>query len=244
MSRRLDPDFDLRIAEWLETDPNTAPPELLRTVDGALPSIAQRRVLHLPWRTLPMNRLALLGTALATVAVIGVLAVTLGARTPAPQVAASTAPSAPQASPSPVASASAAASSAADLTASYVAARDQVCATAMAAKAPLATRYDVLWDNGITAAQRTDAVAALRDFLALNDSVNTQLDALTPPPDLLHDHIIDVAQRQDLSTLIAYELSLIDAGKLADAQAVDISTDRISEQARAYERHNGLGECP
>lgn len=235
MSRRPDPDFDPRIADWLEADPDTAPPDLVRTVDGALPSIAQRRALRLPWRTLPMHRLAPVGAALVTVVVIGALAVTLNLRPSASDAAASALPPA-AASPS--------ATPAADAMAAYRTARNAVCGAAMTAKAPLEARYNLLWADGITTAQRTDAIAALRAFVNLNDSTNLQLDALTPPPDLLHDHVVDVAQRSDLSTLIAYELSLIDAGKLADAEAVDLATNPISEQTTTFETHNSLDPCP
>ena len=47
---RLDPGFDPRIADWLETDPDTAPRETLDTVLAALPSIPQRRAIRAPWR--------------------------------------------------------------------------------------------------------------------------------------------------------------------------------------------------
>lgn len=233
MSRRLDPDFDPRIADWLEADPDTAPPDLVRGVDIALPSIAQRRAGRLPWRTLPMHRFALVGATLVTVAVIGAVALSLNPQPATPQVAASAAPSPAIAT-----------SATGDATAAYQTARNAVCTAATTAKQPLQARYDHLWDPGVTTAQRADAVAALRTFLALNDSTNAQLDAITPPPDLLHDHIADVTHREDLSTLIAYELSLIDEGKLVDAQAVDAATNPIADEASAYESHNGFKPCP
>ena len=46
----LDPEFDPRIADWLEADPDRAPRESLDTVLAALPSISQRRALRVPWR--------------------------------------------------------------------------------------------------------------------------------------------------------------------------------------------------
>ena len=46
------PDFDPRIAEWLEDDPDHAPEQVLETVLAALPSIPQRRASRLPkWPT-------------------------------------------------------------------------------------------------------------------------------------------------------------------------------------------------
>ena len=40
---RLDPDFDPRVADWLEGDPQIAPPLVLDTIVAALPSVTQRR---------------------------------------------------------------------------------------------------------------------------------------------------------------------------------------------------------
>ncbi len=80
MSRHPDPGFDPRIADWLEADPDHAPPEVLRTVESALPSIPQRRVLRLPWRNLPMNRPVLVLATVGLLAVLGIGAVTVGSR--------------------------------------------------------------------------------------------------------------------------------------------------------------------
>jgi len=43
MNHQNDALFDPRIAEWLEDDPNDAPPQILETVAAAMPAIAQRR---------------------------------------------------------------------------------------------------------------------------------------------------------------------------------------------------------
>ena len=60
MSRTfMDPDFEPRVADWLEADPDLAPPEVLATVRAAFPSIPQRRASRLPWRFQTMNRFAL-----------------------------------------------------------------------------------------------------------------------------------------------------------------------------------------
>ena len=53
MSRQPDRDFDPRIADWLEADPDHAPPDVMRTVESAIPSIPQRRVLRLPVEPCP-----------------------------------------------------------------------------------------------------------------------------------------------------------------------------------------------
>ena len=96
MTRPPDPGFDVRISDWLEADPDLAPPDLMQTVESALPSIPQRRVMHLPWRFPPMSTFA--KVAVAAVAVIAVGAVGIFALQPrnVPAVGA-----APSASPSP-----------------------------------------------------------------------------------------------------------------------------------------------
>ena len=71
MNRPTEPDFDQRIADWLEDEPNLAPRQALETVLAAYPSIPQRRTLRAPWRFTTMT----LPIRLATAAVIGVLAV-------------------------------------------------------------------------------------------------------------------------------------------------------------------------
>lgn len=110
MSRLSDAGFDVRIADWLEADPDLAPPDLMRIVESALPSIPQRRVVHLPWRFPPMSTFAKL--AVAAVAVIAVGAVGIYAFQPrslpgvgaAPTASPTPSPTAsPTASPSPTA---------------------------------------------------------------------------------------------------------------------------------------------
>ncbi len=96
MTRPSDPGFDVRISDWLEADPDLAPADLMRTVESALPSIPQRRVLHLPWRFPPMSTFA--KVAVAAVAVIAIGAVGMFALQPRSVPAVGTAPTA---SPSP-----------------------------------------------------------------------------------------------------------------------------------------------
>jgi len=71
MTRSTELDFDQRIADWLEDDPNLAPRQAIETVLAAYPSIPQRHPMRLPRRfptmTMPMR--------VAAAAAIGVLAV-------------------------------------------------------------------------------------------------------------------------------------------------------------------------
>jgi hypothetical protein len=95
----LDPDFEPRIADWLEDDPDRAPDAVLETVLAAFPSIPQRRAVRVPWRPIPMNRLMVFGAAALAVLIGGSIVVlrpgTLPATTPslAPSASASSAAS-------------------------------------------------------------------------------------------------------------------------------------------------------
>ena len=73
MSRRsMSPEFDPRIADWLEDDPDDAPDAVLTTVLAAFPSIPQRRTSRVPWRTRPMTMTARLVAAAIAFAVVAV----------------------------------------------------------------------------------------------------------------------------------------------------------------------------
>jgi hypothetical protein len=93
----MSPDFDQRLADWLEEDPDRAPAATLSTVLAAFPSIPQRRAARVPWRFPAMPRFALLGAAAAMIVAVGLTGLVLstrhddsvvGAPTPAPSPAA------------------------------------------------------------------------------------------------------------------------------------------------------------
>ncbi len=71
---RTTPEFDQRIADWLEDDPNVAPPQIVATVFAAVPSIRQRRRgwFAVGGRTLAMPNSLRLAAVLAIVAIVGV----------------------------------------------------------------------------------------------------------------------------------------------------------------------------
>ena len=101
MSRTfMDHDFEPRVADWLEADPDLAPPEVLATVRAAFPSIPQRRASRLPRRFQTMNRFALLGTAAAIVAVVGLGGFALSSRSPGPTTGTTTTQTPSPAAPS------------------------------------------------------------------------------------------------------------------------------------------------
>jgi hypothetical protein len=86
-------DFDPRIADWLEDDPDHAPAIVLDTVLAAFPSIPQRRAPRVPWRFQSMYRYALLGAAVVAIAVIGVGGFVVGAGLASPTPGPSPSPS-------------------------------------------------------------------------------------------------------------------------------------------------------
>jgi hypothetical protein len=73
MSRPHDPDFEPRVADWLEADPDNAPAAVLHIVLAALPSIPQRRASRVPWRFPPMSSFAKIAIAAVAVIAVGAL---------------------------------------------------------------------------------------------------------------------------------------------------------------------------
>ena len=109
-----DPDFEPRVADWLEDDPVSAPGAVLATVLAAFPLIPQRRASRVPRRFPAMSSFAKLAVAAVAVIAIGTVgifalqpsggpgvgAVQSPAPTPAPTATPSPTPS-PTATPSP-----------------------------------------------------------------------------------------------------------------------------------------------
>lgn len=108
----MSPEFDPRIADWLEDDPDDAPDAVLVTVLAAFPSISQRHASRVPWRTRPMTMTTRLLAGAAAIAVVllgGVLLLRPGGST-GPGAPSPSAPAVPTGSASGAASPSAAAS--------------------------------------------------------------------------------------------------------------------------------------
>jgi len=149
MTRRdLSPEFDLRIADWLEDDPDDAPEAVLDTVLAAFPSIPQRRASRVPWRFVTMNRFAQLGAAAAIAIVLvggAVLVLRPGGNVGGPAPSSSSAPSG-SAAPSALSSAAAATSLPSLITART--ACDLLTTTEAAAQAPGFGAIGVLSGDG------------------------------------------------------------------------------------------------
>lgn len=70
MNRHGDELFDLRVADWLESDPELAPAQVLETVRAALPSVPQRRASRIPWWTWSLAVRFGLGTAAIVIGIV------------------------------------------------------------------------------------------------------------------------------------------------------------------------------
>lgn len=241
---------------WLEDGPTRAPD---RVVEGALlriRSTPQERGFRVPWRLPSMN----LTARIALLAVVGALALAgmaafggPGGRSIAPAVPPAQEPSAPAvASLAPSPSSSAGPSSSPDPQPrpqalsmdEYRVARDAICTRGTDAKAPLTKSFGLAIDPAASDAQRAEGIKALESFVVLSTTFADELEALTPPLSIAADHIANVQQYRDITTLIRYELTLLHRGKISDAAAVDLSTDQISGQIVAFENINGFRYCP
>lgn len=70
------------------------------------------------------------------------------------------------------------------------------------------------------------------------------LDAIQPAGKVASDHAANVARYRQTATLIAQEVDLLRNGKLAEAQAIDLSTDPIGVPIEAFEVKWRLSACP
>jgi hypothetical protein len=226
--------FERGARSWLEEGPVRAPERAIEEALATIESTPQERDLRVPWRMPVMSvpvRLAAVALLVALAAggtffVAGALPDTSPTVTPVPAVA----------SPSPDA--------AADPMAWYRAARNDICNAAMIAKDPLAERYAKVTDPAASETERADALEALKELVVLNDGVADQLASIDVPPEFVAEHATNLAQFQDITTLIREVVALLEAGNLADAGAVDRATDPIGRQIEAWETQNRVFPCP
>jgi hypothetical protein len=114
----IDPDFEPRVADWLEEDSENAPGAVLAIVLAAFPSIKQRRASRVPWRFPSMTtfaKVAIAAVAVIAVGTVGVIALrpagtgTVGSApsptpppTPAPTLAPTPSPTVAPSQPPPL----------------------------------------------------------------------------------------------------------------------------------------------
>ena len=129
--------------------------------------------------------------------------------------------------------------------ASYRAARNAICHGGEAARQAFDARIGTgLYDPATPAAQRAAKAAALREFTDWAEGILDQLASLPVPSDMAVDASVSVSASRGSLQLIRQELQLIQAGKLAEAEAMDVSTDPISREVESFESKYGLASCP
>ena len=129
--------------------------------------------------------------------------------------------------------------------ASYKAARDAICVAARPARQAFDARIGTgLYDPATTASDRASKLAALQELEAWAEKLVDQVDALPVPDSMAYDVGIAVAQSRGNLALIREEFPLIQAGKLSEAQSIDLSTDPIAAHIGQFESFYGLQDCP
>jgi hypothetical protein len=238
MSSVSDPGFDQRIADWLEEDPDVAPPVVLETVVAAVPSISQRRAWRIYWRFPTMLRVAAAFAAIAFTATA--LALLPPRQSPPGAVSSPT----PTAAGTEIPSASPTATDTATSVGDYRAARDAICHASGLALNPLKLRFLGAFDGSLSDAQLNDWTAALDQFSAGYDQLTAQLSALQPPPALALKHalnVLDIEEQNILIRRVAVELRYKD---WTGASTDDAATNPIGARTVAFESQNTLEPCP
>jgi hypothetical protein len=227
------PDVERLISDWLiEEAPAHAPERVLDETTRTIDRTTQRRF-GAAWREPMILTSSTLLTAAAIVLIAVVGAGVLGRMTaatgvgtlPAGSLVSSLSPSAPTIE-------------------SYRAARDAICARYGATGEPFKSQLPGIYDARTPSGQRSSKIDALTQFLRLSQSMAAELAKLTAPPQVAADQAADVAHFQEINLLIAQELPLLGAGQLAQAQAIDQSTNPLSKQIGTFESRYGLAACP
>lgn len=128
--------------------------------------------------------------------------------------------------------------------AAFRAARDAVCLAGSTAKIPLVSRYEWIYAETATEAQRADGIAALAEFVVLVRSVADELEAITAPSDIQTEHIANVTQYRALATILERSLELLNDGNFADAKVVDETTNPIGGEIGKWEIGYKFTGCP
>lgn len=231
-------DVERLIATWLiEEAPTRAPDRVLDAARQTIDHTNQRRLAA--WRE-PM----IVSTSRLVAAAVVIAAVVLGAgllgRSTAPAVAGPTTPlssvpaSSDPASPAPTG----------PTRESFIAAHDAICSAATAQAAPLKDTFGDLFDTSVAPARRATALASLETYLGQLRSYTALLSAVDAPPDLQADHLTNIVQNRDMAILVGRIATLIKAGDLTAAMAVDAATDPLSQQMVSFETRFGLKNCP
>ena len=126
----------------------------------------------------------------------------------------------------------------------YRAAHDTICTTYAAQIDPFKAKLKRLYDPTLPAADRAIEVDALTNIVTLTEAMTADLGRLEVPASIAVDHAIYVSNYQHVTALIRQEFPLIAQGDYATAEALDLATNPPSRAIEAFERVNGLTNCP
>ena len=129
--------------------------------------------------------------------------------------------------------------------ASYRVARDSICVALRTPRSTLDARIgDGLYDPATPASVRAPKIAALRDLWFFGTIGTDLLDALPVPAELTSDEAQSIADSRQILAMIAQELPLLEAGKVSEAETIDVATNPIGANVEAFEQRHSLAACP
>ena len=226
-------DVERLIAGWLADEAQVrAPDRVLESARRSIDRTKQRR-LAVAWRE-PMFISPARLAAMAAVVVVALTGAAWAGRVTAPSgFGGQTLPT-----PTPAATAEPV------TLVSYRAARDAICNRYVPEADALKAQLDRLYDPALTAAERAPKVAALTQISTEVTAFVGELAALDVPPALATDHAQNLARYLDIKSLIDQEVPLLQAGKFASAEALDLATGPIAGEIGRFESKYGLVDCP
>jgi hypothetical protein len=224
-------DVERLIATWLvEEAPARAPDRVLDEAAHRIDRTKQQRFAA-AWRE-PM--IISTGRLLGVAAVVLVAVVGAGflGRASAPGSGSATPP--PSASPSP---------SGVPTLESYRTAHKAVCDHGRATTPNLNDQLAGVYDPNLTKVERDAKIAVLQQIRDFGQSIRAQLAAIPVPPEMAADAAAYLTRSEDNQAIIEQEILLLKAGKLSEAQQVDLLTDPINRMAEQFEQKYGLDPC-
>jgi hypothetical protein len=215
---------------FIEAGPTQAPDRAVEAALLRIETTPQERDLRIPWRLPRMTTPARIVAA----AVIGVLAVTgtifLLGRTGDSGVGAPGPTPSPTATPLSIQG--------------FRDAHDAICARAATVVRPLNDQLGGIYDATMAPADRSPIIDRLGQIGEETAAYTAELAAIQAPSDVAQEHAEDLARHRHVADIIAQEVVLLRAGKLAEAKTIDLSTDPISGEIHNFERKWALADCP
>jgi hypothetical protein len=228
-------DVERLIATWLvEEAPGRAPDRVLDEAAHRIDRTKQQRFAA-AWRE-PM--------IISTGRLLGVAAVVLVAVVGAGFLGRASAPVGVATSPPPIGSPTASPSTSGGPTLeSYRTAHKAVCDNVRATLPNLNDQLAGVYDPNLTKVQRDAKIAVLQQIRDFGQTLRAQLAAIPVPPEMAADAAAYLTRSEDNQAILEQEILLLKAGKLSEAQQVDLLTDPINRMAEQFEQKYGLDPC-